>query len=117
MAADCIFCKIAQGTIPVTLLHSDEHCVAFADKNPQAPVHLLVVPRLHVRDLPELCAHGEGGTVSGHLLRVANQLAQTSPLHEKGFRIVINTGEHGGQSVFHLHLHVLGGRPLGWPPG
>ncbi len=117
MAVDCIFCKIAQGSIPTTLVYSDEHCVVFPDKYPQAQTHLLVVPRIHVRDLPELCAREDGAQVAGHLLRIANQAAESASLQAKGFRLVINTGEHGGQSVFHLHVHLLGGRPLSWPPG
>ena len=125
MAADCIFCKIVDRSIPAELLHADEHCVAFRDIHPQAPTHVLVVPRLHVRDLPELCGPGDTGLeadasrqgLPGHLLRVANRVAQAEGLHERGFRLVINTGEHGGQSVAHLHIHVLGKRHLGWPPG
>ncbi len=116
MSTDCVFCKIASRAIPAPLLHDDPQIVAFADINPQAPRHLLVVPRQHVRDLPELLARGEG-ELAGRLLQVANQVAAAAGLHTDGFRVVINTGEHGGQSVFHLHLHVLGGRHLGWPPG
>lgn len=127
---DCIFCKIASQSIPVELIHSDEQCVAFRDIHPQAPTHLLVIPRKHVRDLPEVTdTSGTGGAnaapektqeadrLLGHLLRVATQAAQAVGLQADGFRVVINTGANAGQSVFHLHLHVLGGRPLGWPPG
>ena len=124
---DCIFCKIANQSIPVELIHSDEQCVAFRDIHPQAPTHLLVIPRNHMRDLVE--ATDKSGTHSdpaqeqeadrllGHLLRVAAKAAQSVGLHADGFRVVINTGANAGQSVFHLHLHVLGGRALGWPPG
>ena len=124
MAADCIFCKIVSRTIPAELVHSDEHCVAFRDINPQAPTHLLVVPRRHVRDLVELCSGpGKAGDLeadtrlAGHLLQVASRLAESTGIARSGFRLVVNTGEHGGQSVAHLHIHILGQRPLAWPPG
>lgn len=117
MATDCIFCKIVDRSIPTELVHSDEHCIAFRDIHPQAPTHLLVVTRLHVRDLPELCTRDADGKIAGHLLRVVSDLAKMEGLLQNGFRVVVNTGLHGGQSVFHLHLHILGQRPLGWPPG
>jgi histidine triad (HIT) family protein len=116
MSTDCIFCKIATRAIPAPLLHDDPEIVAFADINPQAPKHLLVIPRQHVRDLRELLGRGEAA-LAGRLLAVAGQVAQAAGLHEDGYRLVINTGPHGGQTVFHLHVHVLGGRHLGWPPG
>lgn len=120
--SDCIFCKIAAGAIPAEMLYSDEHCIAFRDIAPQAPTHILVIPRRHVRDLPGLFAasvdgSGEGAEVAAHLLQAASQVAKDAGLHDSGFRVVINTGEHGGQSVAHLHLHVLGKRQLAWPPG
>jgi histidine triad (HIT) family protein len=115
MSADCIFCKIASRSIPAPLLHDDPEVIAFRDINPQAPTHILVVPRAHVRDLPELIARGEGA-LAGRLLEVATAVAAKEGL-TAGYRTVINTGAHGGQSVFHLHAHVLGGRALGWPPG
>ncbi len=116
MNADCIFCKIASRAIPAPLLHDDPEIVAFADINPQAPSHLLVIPRLHVRDLPALLASGNEA-LAGRLLVVAGQVAAAAGLASQGYRLVVNTGAHGGQSVFHLHLHILGGRHLGWPPG
>ena len=116
MNADCIFCKIASRAIPAPLLHDDPEIVAFADISPQAPTHLLVIPRLHVRDLPELIAGGHAA-LAGRLLTVAGQVAAAAGLAKDGYRLVVNTGAHGGQSVFHLHLHILGGRHLGWPPG
>lgn len=115
MSADCIFCKIASRSIPAPLLHDDPEVIAFRDISPQAPTHILVVPRAHVRDLPELIARGEGA-IAGRLLEVAAAVAAAEGL-TAGFRTVINTGAHGGQSVFHLHVHLLGGRALGWPPG
>lgn len=116
MSADCIFCKIISRAIPAPLIHEDPDIVAFADINPQAPTHLLVIPRTHVRDLPELIERGQP-ELAGRLLTVAAQVAAASGLSEKGYRLVANTGPHGGQSVFHLHIHILGGRHLGWPPG
>lgn len=116
MNADCIFCKIAAGQIPVTPLYKDEDAVAIRDINPQAPAHALVLPRRHFQDLPALVAAGEA-RLAGRLLEVAAQVARDLGLGEQGYRLVVNTGEHGGQTVPHLHLHVLGGRHLGWPPG
>lgn len=116
METDCVFCKIASRAIPAPLLYEDEHVVAFRDVSPQAPQHLLVIPRAHVRDLPELVRGGDPAA-TGHLFHVAAQVAEREGLTQSGFRLVVNTGAHGGQSVFHLHVHVLGGRPLSWPPG
>lgn len=116
MNSDCIFCKIASRAIAAPLLHDDPEIVAFADINPQAPTHILVIPRTHVRDLPELVERGLTA-VGGRLLTVASQVAAAAGLGENGYRLVVNTGAHGGQSVFHLHVHILGGRHLGWPPG
>jgi histidine triad (HIT) family protein len=118
--SDCIFCKVAAGEIPTELLYTDEHCVAFRDIHPQAPTHILVVPRRHVRDVPQLFemqGDSSSGTLGGRLLKAANEVAKAAGLHEKGFRLVINTGEQGGQSVPHLHVHVLGKRSMTWPPG
>jgi histidine triad (HIT) family protein len=100
-------------------LYQDDLCVAFRDIHPQAPTHLLVIPRAHVRDLLEVASQGEAQAepLMGRLLRVAADVARQAGLADGGFRLVANTGADGGQSVFHLHLHVLGGRPLGWPPG
>lgn len=116
MTSDCIFCKIAQGSIPSDLVWSDENFIAFRDIHPQAPTHLLVVPRKHYRDLPELCEQGDEKLV-GQFLKVVNQVAEKAGLLASGFRTVINTGSHGGQTVPHLHVHVLGKRALSWPPG
>jgi histidine triad (HIT) family protein len=115
----CIFCRIASQQIPAPLLYQDDLCVAFRDIHPQAPTHLLVIPRAHVRDLLEVASQGEAQAepLMGRLLRVAADVARQAGLADGGFRLVANTGADGGQSVFHLHLHVLGGRPLGWPPG
>lgn len=112
---NCIFCRIIEGEIPASIVYEDELAVAFRDVNPQAPVHLLVIPREHVESLNDVGRSDE--QTLGHLLRVAARVANEAGLSESGYRTVINTGADGGQSVFHLHVHVLGGRPLMWPPG
>jgi len=113
-AMDCIFCKIMEGTIPSKAVHRDERCYAFADIHPQAPVHFLVVPREHIQSTAEVGAEHAG--VLGHLLVTAARIARDMGL-AKGYRVVINTGPDGGQTVDHLHVHVLGGRRCTWPPG
>ncbi len=110
----CLFCRIAEGDIPVTPLYEDAEALAFADIAPQAPVHFLVIPRRHIQSLAHTAR--EHSALMGHLLAIAAELAATRGLTQ-GFRTVINTGEHGGQTVHHLHIHVLGGRAMGWPPG
>jgi histidine triad (HIT) family protein len=110
---DTIFGQIARGEISTELLHEDERAVAFRDINPQAPVHVLVIPR---EPIPRLSAAGdEHAELLGHLLCVARKVAAEQGLED--FRLVVNDGAGAGQTVFHLHVHVLGGRPLGWPPG
>ena len=111
---DCIFCKIANKEIPARLEHEDALCVAFHDLNPQAPTHLLVVPRKHITSLAH--ATPPDTAVLGHLLQVAAQLAERLQW-SNGFRAVFNSGSDGGQTVDHLHLHLLAGRALHWPPG
>lgn len=111
---DCLFCKIANDEIPASILHQDKDCVAFSDLHPQAPTHLLIVPRRHVASLAQTSDEDEA--LLGHLVRTASNLAKTQGL-SGGFRVVINTGEDGGQTVHHLHLHLLGGRSMHWPPG
>lgn len=113
--ANCLFCRIARGEIPAQLIYEDDHALAFRDINPQAPSHLLIIPREHLSSLS--AAGAEHETILGHLLYAAARVAAQENLNESGYRTVINTGSGAGQSVFHLHLHVLGGRPLGWPPG
>lgn len=111
---DCIFCKIAAGEIPAKTLYQDEQIVAFADNAPQAPVHLLVIPREHLESLAHTAR--EHASLLGHLLATAADLARSQGL-ANGYRTVINAGPDGGQTVNHLHVHVLGGRPMHWPPG
>jgi histidine triad (HIT) family protein len=113
--SDCLFCKIAAKTIPAKLVHEDDRSVAFDDINPQAPVHTLVIPRKHVASMAELNEADAG--LLGHLLLVGNRVAKQKGIAEGGYRLVVNTGRNGGQTVFHLHLHLLGGRPMHWPPG
>ena len=110
----CLFCRILDGSIPSTAVFQDDQCYAFADINPQAPVHLLIVPRRHVGSLAETSPND--ATLLGHLMVVSAQLARDMGLGS-GYRAVINTGSDGGQTVDHLHVHLLGGRPLLWPPG
>jgi histidine triad (HIT) family protein len=111
----CIFCRIVDGSIPAKVVYQDEHTLAFDDVSPQAPVHTLVIPKRHVAAIQDL---GESDqALLGRLLLTCRKVATDKGLAEPGYRIVANTGQHGGQSVFHLHFHVLGGRPLGWPPG
>ena len=112
---DCLFCRAIDGKIPAKIVYEDERAVAIQDIHPQAPVHLLVLPRKHISSLGEADAADE--TLLGHLLLVAAQLARERGLDAKGYRTVINNGAGGGQTVFHLHVHVLAGRPFHWPPG
>ncbi len=110
----CLFCRIVEGSIPSAAVYQDEQCYAFADITPQAPTHLLIVPREHIASLADAGAHHPA--LLGHLLWVASEIARSKGLG-KGYRVVINTGPDGGQTVDHLHVHVLGGRPMTWPPG
>ncbi len=112
---DCLFCAIGAGEIPADLVHSDDAVLAFRDIDPQAPVHVLVIPRAHVANAAELAASDPA--LIGRLLQVAGAIAESEGIAESGYRIVTNTGEGAGQSVHHLHFHVLGGRGLSWPPG
>ncbi len=110
----CLFCKIIDGTIPSTPVYQDDLGYAFADINPKAPVHVLIVPREHIGSVAE--AREDKRALLGHLLWAAAEIAREKGLTD-GYRIVVNTGEDGGQTVDHLHLHLLGGRALTWPPG
>ena len=111
---DCIFCKLANGEIPTDMVYEDEYMACFRDTAPQAPVHCLIVPKVHVASLDELTE--ENKDLMGHMMLKIKDIAASEGL-EDGYRLVINTGEHGGQTVGHLHMHLLGKRYLQWPPG
>jgi len=112
--AETVFAKIVAGQIPARIVHDDDRCLAFHDVNPQAPVHVLVIPKKPVVNVAALEAADE--SLAGHLVLVAAEVARKLGV-SAGYRLVFNCGPHGGQSVDHLHLHLLAGRPLGWPPG
>jgi histidine triad (HIT) family protein len=113
--SDCLFCKIIAGQIPSTIVYQDDSVVAFKDINAQAPMHLLIVPRRHIATLNDL-ASGDDALV-GEMVRRAAALAEEQGYAERGYRTVFNCNADAGQTVFHIHLHVLGGRKFGWPPG
>ena len=115
MSENCIFCKLARHEIPAKPVIEDDDVFVFHDLNPQAPVHLLVVPKTHIINLA--ATSESDSALLGKLLRAAAQSAEKLGIAESGYRIVANVGEHGGQSVDHLHIHVLGGREMKWPPG
>ncbi|NJO09756.1 MAG: histidine triad nucleotide-binding protein [Leptolyngbyaceae cyanobacterium SL_1_1] len=115
MSTDTIFGKIIRKEIPANILYEDDFCLAFADINPQAPTHLLVIPKKPIVALTE--ADAADKELLGHMLLTIKQLAEQLGLSETGYRVVINTGNDGGQTVFHLHMHLLGGRSLRWPRG
>lgn len=115
MPHDCLFCGIASGRIPSDQVHADDQVVAFRDISPKAPVHVLVIPREHIGSAADLTeAHAE---LLGRLFAVGAEVARREGIAEAGYRVVTNIGGHGGQSVGHLHFHVMGGRPFAWPPG
>ncbi|MCX7705582.1 MAG: histidine triad nucleotide-binding protein [bacterium] len=113
--SDCVFCKITAGQAPAKKLYEDNDVIAFHDINPQAPVHILVIPRKHIRNL--LYVDEKDALILSKLIMVATMMAKEQKIAEKGYRIVINTNRCAGQSVDHLHIHVLGGRIMSWPPG
>ena len=113
--SDCLFCKIGSGQIQAKVVLQDDEILAFDDVNPQAPVHVLVIPKRHVVALNEAGAGDQA--LLGRLLEAAALVARKKGIAEAGYRVVANQGRDGGQTVFHLHLHVLGGRPMAWPPG
>ena len=115
MSESCIFCKIISKKIPSKIVYEDQHVTAFEDANPQAPVHILVVPNNHIPDIQSM-TDGDRELV-GHLFLAAKKIAADKGLVEKGYRTVINNGAGAGQTVFHVHLHILSGRRFSWPPG
>ncbi len=114
MSNECLFCRIAAGEIPADIVAEGDGWLAFRDIQPQAPVHLLVIPRDHVESAADL---GSSPGLGGDLLQAVAEVARQQGLHEEGFRVVTNVGERAGQSVMHLHFHLLGGRRMHWPPG
>jgi len=115
MSENCLFCKIIAGEISSAKVYEDEICVAFNDISPQAPTHVLIIPRKHIDSLDK--AEKSDGETLGHLLLTAADIARQEGFAEDGYRTVINTNSDGGQTVFHLHVHLLGGRPFVFPPG
>lgn len=113
--SDCLFCKILQGEIPSAAVYEDERTYAFRDINPQAPVHVLVIPREHIARVSDVQPTQE--ELLGHLLWVAAEIARKEGISDDGYRLVINCGTHGQQAVEHLHVHLIGGRQMEWPPG
>jgi len=109
--SECLFCKIVDKKIPANVVLENEHIIAFRDINPVAPLHILLIPKSHVENILEL-----DGTMANHMLDALKNLVVQEKI-EKGFRVVANTGEHGGQTVYHLHWHLMSGRHMGWPPG
>jgi histidine triad (HIT) family protein len=114
MSFNCLFCKIVSGSIPAKRVFEDDLCLCFADIHPEAPTHLLVIPKEHIASQSH--AETTHAALLGHLMATAAEIARMSGL-SRGYRVVINTGPDGGQTVDHLHLHLLGGRPMSWPPG
>jgi histidine triad (HIT) family protein len=115
VVSECLFCGIVEGTIKGDIVYHDEFVVAFRDIRPQAPVHILIIPRQHIASLLDL--EHENKEMAGHIFQVAVKLAKEQGVAKSGFRVVINCGADAGQTVFHLHYHLLGGRHFGWPPG
>ncbi len=112
---DCIFCKIIKKQIPCDLVYEDDKVIAFNDISPQAPIHVIIIPRQHIEDLNSI--KQESSEVIGHIFMVVREIAKKLGVAENGYRIVSNCGEQGGQTVQHIHFHLLGGRMLQWPPG
>ena len=115
VSTDCLFCRIVAGELPAQVVHETPHALAFRDINPQAPTHVVVVPRAHHADAGALAEADPA--LAGELLRAARAVAESEGIVESGYRLVFNTGAGAGQTVFHVHCHVLGGRPMTWPPG
>jgi histidine triad (HIT) family protein len=112
---DCLFCRIADGKIPAQLVYSNDEVVAFRDINPQAPTHILVIPRKHIATILDVTPEEEA--LIGRLHRTAASIARAEKIADRGFRLVLNCNKEAGQTVFHLHVHLVGGRPMAWPPG
>lgn len=111
----CIFCDIVAKKIPAKIVYESDDVLAFEDISPQAPIHILIIPKKHISNILEI--ESNDGKLLGNLLEAIRELVSKYNLNERGFRVVTNTGDEGGQTVHHLHFHLLGGRPLSWPPG
>lgn len=111
----CLFCKISAKKIPAKIIYEDSEAIAFEDINPQAPVHVLIIPKKHISTTLDITE--EDNPLIGHLFRVAGKIAEKRGVAQRGFRLVMNTNPESGQSVYHIHLHLLGGRQMHWPPG
>ena len=112
---DCLFCAIAAGDIPSEIVHEDEQVIAFRDISPQAPTHVQIIPKKHIATVNDIDAADE--QLVGHMVTTAAAIAKSEGFAEDGYRLVMNTNQHGCQTVFHIHLHLIGGRQMGWPPG
>lgn len=111
---DCLFCKIVNKDIPAEIIYEDDLVMAFNDINPQAPTHALIIPKKHIATLNDIAPEDEN--LVGHMVKVAGVIAEQQGFAETGYRTVFNCNQHGGQTVYHIHLHLLGGKPMGWPP-
>ena len=114
-SSDCVFCKIAKKEIEVSIEYEDESIIAFNDRDPQAPVHVLIVPKGHIAKVNDL--DGSSIKLAGKMTAAAKEIAKKKNVFDSGYRLVMNCGKDGGQAIEHLHMHLLGGRGLGWPPG
>jgi histidine triad (HIT) family protein len=115
MNPSCIFCKIASGEIPATIVYKDEQVTAFRDIHPAGPTHVLIIPNRHIASVNDVALEDE--SLLGHIFTTARKIAEIDGLTENGYRLIVNTGEHGNQTVQHLHLHVIGGQPMKYPMG
>ena len=113
--SDCLFCKIVNGDIPSKIVYEDDSVLAFEDINPQAPVHILIIPKIHIATANDIAA--EHAAVVGNMFVAAKTIAEKLSISKDGYRLVMNCNQHGGQEVYHIHLHLLGGKQLTWPPG
>ena len=112
---NCLFCKIINGEITATKIYENEHIIAFNDIDPKAPIHILVIPKKHIRSINEL--NSSDINLAGEIILAAKKIAKDQGVDSKGFRVVFNTNDDGGQTVYHIHMHIMGGRQLQWPPG
>ncbi|MBT3797034.1 MAG: histidine triad nucleotide-binding protein [Candidatus Marinimicrobia bacterium] len=112
---NCLFCKIINGEITATKIYENEHIIAFNDIDPKAPIHILVIPKKHIRSINEL--NSSDINLAGEIILAAKKIAKDQGVDSKGFRVVFNTNDDGGQTVYHIHMHIMGGRQMQWPPG